>query len=325
MSNIVGIDQRELTSTAIAGGAMSSQWFNAFSTPFYQQIQSLKAFDFKKWAGSVKGGALVIAENIKKGNWGFFKEWLQEAPLVPKIAGIVAGGLIAGTVLIVGGQALGFVGAGVGSLVAAHPAFVGGFLGVTIPTVMSKLTQGVSQAYNFDWAASDKKMMDDLKQAANALYVPLGETVGKSLASLVAGKVGQSVNAATLRIREGAIAAMCMINPTIKETLVDALSSLRYAVQEVVKKALFVMTYINARKVAARLLDKEDTWGKEGQSPFIVSEKVEETWAKVKEDEYFDWVNEQQWEGIETMTSTFFETLGELLSEQGTYEEWIPV
>ncbi|MET0100029.1 MAG: hypothetical protein ABWU11_25545, partial [Arthrospira platensis] len=75
-----------------------------------------------------------------------------------------------------------------------------------------------------------------------------------------------------------------MINPTIKETLVDALSSLRYAVQEVVKKALFVMTYINARKVAAKLLDKEDTWGKEGQSPFIVSEKVEETWAKVKED-----------------------------------------
>ncbi|BAI91653.1 hypothetical protein L1F28_32695 [Arthrospira platensis NCB002] len=324
MSNVVGIDQKELTSTAIAGGAMSAQWFNSFSSTFYQQVQNLKAFDFKKWAGSVKGGALAIAENIKKGNWGFFKDWLLEAPMVPKVAGLLAGGLIAGTVLVIGGKAVGLVAAGAGGVISAHPAFVGGFLGVTVPTLMSKLTQGVSQAYNFDWAASDKKMMDELKQAANALYVPLGETVGKSLAALVAGKVG-SAAATSLRIREGAIAAMCMINPTIKETLVDALSSLRYAVQEVVKKALFVMTYINARKVAAKLLDKEDTWGKEGQSPFIVSEKVEETWAKVKEDEYFDWVNEQQWEGIETMTSTFFETLGELLSEQGTYEEWIPV
>ncbi|MET0099898.1 MAG: hypothetical protein ABWU11_24725, partial [Arthrospira platensis] len=199
MSNVVGIDQRELTSTAIAGGAMSAQWFNSFSSTFYQQVQNLKAFDFKKWAGSVKGGALAIAENIKKGNWGFFKDWLLEAPMVPKVAGLLAGGLIAGTVLIIGGKAVGLVAAGAGGVISAHPAFVGGFLGVTVPTLMSKLTQGVSQAYNFDWAASDKKMMDDLKQAANALYVPLGETVGKSLASLVAGKVGQSVNAATLR------------------------------------------------------------------------------------------------------------------------------
>ncbi|BAI90606.1 hypothetical protein L1F28_17925 [Arthrospira platensis NCB002] len=324
MSNVVGIDQKELTSTAIAGGAMSAQWFNSFSSTFYQQVQNLKAFDFKKWAGSVKGGALAIAENIKKGNWGFFKDWLLEAPMVPKVAGLLAGGLIAGTVLVIGGKAVGLVAAGAGGVISAHPAFVGGFLGVTVPTLMSKLTQGVSQAYNFDWAASDKKMMDELKQAANALYVPLGETVGKSLAALVAGKVG-SAAATSLRIREGAIAAICMINPTIKETLVDALSSLRYAVQAVVNKALFVMAYINARKVAARVLDKEDTWGKEGQSPFVVSEKVEETWAKVKQDDYFDWVNEQQWEGLETMAATFFETLGDLLSEQGTYEEWIPV
>lgn len=324
MSNVVGVDLKELTSTAVAGKEIAAQWFNAFSSQLYKEVQILKSFDFKKWAGSLKGGALAIGENIKKGNWGFFKDWLLEAPMIPKVAGLLAGGVIAGTVLLVGGKAVGLVGAGVGSLVAAHPAFVGGFLGVTVPTLMGKLTQGISQAYNFDWAASDKKMMDDLKQAANALYVPLGETVGKSLAALVAGKVGSTATT-TLRIREGAIAAMCMINPTIKDTLVEALSSLRYAVQAVAKKALFIITYINTRKVAAKLLDKEETWGKEGQSPFIVSEKVEETWSKIKADEYFDWVNEQQWEGMESLASTFFETLGDLLTDQGTYEEWIPV
>lgn len=324
MSNIVGVSNEELTSTALSGGKVNGRWFSTFSSKFFGELQSLKSFDFKQWASDIKGGAIAVWDNIKKGNWGFFRDWLNDAPAIPKAAGVVAGGLITGTTLIVSGAAVGFIGSGVGAVLTKTTTF-GGLAAMSVPAMMGKVTQGVSTAYNFDWASSDKKLMDDLKEAANGLYNPLGETVGKSLASLVAGKVGQSVNTPTLRIREGAIAAMCMINPTIKESLIDGLSSLRYAVQEVAKKMVITVTYINARKVAARLLDKEETWGKEGQSPFIISEQVSETWTKVKQQEIFDWVNEKQWEGVETMASTFFDTLGDLLTDEGTYEEWIPV
>lgn len=48
MSNVVGVDLKELTSTAVAGKEIAAQWFNTFSSQMYKEVQTLKSFDFKK-------------------------------------------------------------------------------------------------------------------------------------------------------------------------------------------------------------------------------------------------------------------------------------
>lgn len=317
---LTGVDEGQLTSTWLTGGKIDLKWFQKGASKVFSFLKDLATFDLRQWLKDVKGGAIEVWKAIKGGNWKLFKDWFKEAPILPKMAATVAVGITAGVVVLVGGAALGMVGAGIASIMGGLG--VGGTLALAavMPGLMSKVVQATSFAYNFDWNVSDKKLYENCKTALENLYEPFGEAIGRSLAALI---VGKAASPPQLELNQKHLACIWLINENIREELVDAITELRVAVRFAATNIAFMLSYSNVRKIAADFFDKENQWGKEGSEPFVFSQKVEKVYEKVKTSEFFSWVNEKQWEGFETGVEAFFETLGDLLTDQSTYETWV--
>ena len=315
-----GVDTRKLSSSFLKGrGEDGDQvWLQDFSEKTFEWVKKAGR-DIKSYWNSVVGGAKTLWEKVTSGDWGFFRRWFDEAPLLPKLAGTGAALLTAGVVVVVGGAVVGGIAGGVKLIVAKLGLANSIALGTAMPVIMGTVLQGVEWAYNFDWAVSDKEIFKRCKEAAERIYEPLGEALGKSLATIVAGRFGESVPRVEVNLRLAA--ATVLINPSLQNRIVDALADLLQSVKQIAYEILFLQTYKGVRQVAAELSGNPE-WGDEGQQPFVIARKVETFYEQVKASDYLSHLNEKQWEGIESFGSSFWEELKDLLTDEDTYVEW---
>lgn len=317
--------------SAIVKGVVSGKWLNDISA---------KAVDWVKNAGKnilsylnqVKGGAIEVFNALASGNWGLFKDWFNNAPLLPKLAGTGAALLTAGILIIGGGQILGSVGSGIGALISrigagvaarigpGGRAFIGGGLAAAVPGMLNHVVQGSEQLWNMDWAQSDESLMAGIKGAVEGLYTPLGQALGRSVASVIVGASVKGVPKVRINIRQ--LANLIEIhdgNESVRESLLSAVSNIWYSVKSAAKRILMSQTYISARKYVAKALGKENDpgWGKVSPNfSFVPGEVFENVVKTAIPDEK---IAEAAIAGFEE----FFETIGDLLTEEDVYAEFI--
>ena len=166
-----GVDTKKLSSSFLKKGGDDGDknWLRKFSSNTYEWVKEAGR-DIKSYWDSVVGGAKTLWEKVTSGDWGFFKRWFNEAPLLPKLAGTGAALLTAGVVVVVGGAAIGGIAGGVKLVIAKLGLANSIALGTAMPVVMGTVLQGVEWAYNFNWAVSDKEIFKKCKEAAERIY-----------------------------------------------------------------------------------------------------------------------------------------------------------
>ena len=313
--------------SAITKGVHNVKWLRDISSKAIEWMKNAGK-NILSYLNQVKGGAIEVFNAIASGNWGLFSDWFKNAPLLPKIAGSGAALLTAGILILGGGKIIGSVGSGLGALISrigtgvaarigpGGVAFLGTALANAAPQIMSAVVQTSERLWHFDWSQSDKALMQGIKNAIEGLYTPLGQALGRSVASIIVG--GAVKNVPKLRINVRQLANLIEIhdgNESVKNSLLSAVTNLWYAVKSAGKNILAKMSYMNVRKYAAKAVGKEDEWGKEAPS-FTFAAQFEEGIKTIVPNEK---VAEAVIEGFEE----FFDTLGDLVTEEDVYTEFI--
>ena len=173
--------------------------------------------------------------------------------------------------------------------------------------------------WHFNWKISDKQLQEDMKSAVTNLYEPLGESLGRSVAAIVVGRgIGGSNAIPKLRINTTQIANLIELSggsETVRDTLVDAVTEMWWAVKAAAQTILFKFVYLNGRKYIERVTGKELGGAEEAES-FIFAEKFEEKVRDLVPDEQ---ISDAVINGFEA----FFDSLGELITEEDTYATFI--
>lgn len=312
--------------TAFVRGEADTKWLGEISSQALGWMKNAGK-DILAHLEKVKGGAIEVWNAISSGNWNLFKQWWNGASTVEKGAGV----LLAGTIIYVGGSAIGGIARGIGALLTrigtaaagaasrigpGGRAFLGGTLAMTAPQLMSSVVQTSEKLWHFDWAQSDKSLMDGIKGAIEGLYTPLGQALGRSVASVIVG--GSVKNVPKVRINIRQLANLIEIhdgNESVRNSLLEAVANIWQSVKSAAKSILFKMAYMNIRKYAAKAVGKQDEWGKEAPS-FTFASQFEEGIKIIIPNEKGA---EVAIEGFEE----FFDTIGELLTEEDVYTEFI--
>ncbi|WP_019487450.1 hypothetical protein [Kamptonema formosum] len=316
--------------TAFVRGEANLKWLGEISSQAVNWMKNAGK-DILAHLEKVKGGAIEVWNAISSGNWDLFKSWWNGASTVEKGAGV----LLAGTIIYVGGSAIGGIARGIGAVLTrivsaatgaaarvgpGGRAFLGGTLAMTAPQLMSTVVQTSEKLWHFDWAQSDKSLMNGIKNAIEGLYTPLGQALGRSVASVIVGASVKNVPKVRINIRQ--LANLIEIhdgNESVRNSLLEAVANIWQAVKSAGKKILFNMTYMNVRKFVAKGLGKENDpgWGKESPNfTFAYNEKWEETVKTV-------FPNEKLAEVVIESFEEFFDTIGELLTEEDVIAEFI--
>ena len=316
-----GVRKSKLSATFFKsqGEGGDEGWLNDVAANLVEKVKTAGR-DVQKYLRSVAGGARVVFEKVTQGDWGFFREWFNEAPLLPKLAGTGAALLTGAVVLFVGGSAVAGVGAGMKGMLAASGFTNMVLLADAMPRVMGTVINAGEWAYNFDWAVPDSALVAQCKDAITGIYEPLGEALGAAVAGMLAGSIG-SAFAQRVDLDMTLLAYFCIVNPTLEEEIVDAMSGLLQSVKDIAYEVLFLQTYKGVRQIAGKLTGNEE-WGEDGQEPFIISQKVNEAYEKVKASDYLGHLTDEHWEGIEAFGESFYETFKDLLQEEDTYVNW---
>jgi hypothetical protein len=188
-----------------------------------------------------------------------------------------------------------------------------------LPTLAEKVVQTSEMFWHFDWKISDKQLREDMRSAVTNLYEPLGESLGRSLAAIVVGRgLGGGANIPRVKINPSQIANLIELSggsEQVRDILIDAITEMWFAVKSAAQTILFKYIYLNGRKYLERKTGKE-LGGAEEADSFVFAEKFEEKVKQIVPDEE---VSGAIIKGFEA----FFETLGELLTEEDTYAVFI--
>lgn len=317
-----GVRASRLSGSFFKGGGDNADknWLQEVGSDLVEKVKSLGR-DIGKYLKSVVGGARVVFEKVTSGDWDFFKRWFDEAPLIPKLAGTGAALLTGAVVIFAGGSIVGSAVGGIKGLVASLGLTNSILLAGAMPAIMGTVINAGEWAYDFDWATPDISLIKQCKDAINNIWEPLGESMGQALAAIVVGRFGRTA-APAVDVDLTMAAYFTIINPSLQDQIIDALASLVSAVKSIAYEILFLQTYKGVRQIAAKLTGN-DEWGEEGQQPFIISQKVERVYERVKASDYLGHISDEQWEGIEAFGESFMETLKDLLQEEDTYTNWI--
>lgn len=316
--------------TAFVKGEADLDWLKSVSSKALEWMRNAGK-DILAYLQKVKGGAIEVWNAISSGNWGLFKSWWNGASVVEKGAGV----LLAGTIIYVGGSLLGGIARGIGVLLSRLTAaatgaaarlsprvqgFLAGGLAAAAPGLINHVTQGTEQLFNMDWAKSDESLTSEIKSAIDGLYTPLGQALGRSVASVIVGATVGNVPKVRINVRQ--LANLIEIhdgNESVRNSLIDAVTNLWHAVKSAAKRMLMSQAYMSARKYVAKGLGKEDDpgWGKVSPSfSFVPGEKFEDVIKTVVP-------NEKAAEAVIAGFETFFETIGDLVTEEDVYAEFI--
>jgi hypothetical protein len=180
------------------------------------------------------------------------------------------------------------------------------------------VTRGLETAWHYDWGKSEAKLLAEMKAALVALYTPLGETLGRSLACIIVGRsLGGGAGIPKVRINCAQIASLIEISggtETVRETLIDAVADLWSSVRSAAQAIVIRFLHLNGKKMVERQMGKKADQNE--TESFIFAEKFEEKIQKIFPDEN---ISQAVIDGFEA----FFDTLGDLLTEQDTYAEFV--
>ena len=186
------------------------------------------------------------------------------------------------------------------------------------PQLASRLVQSVEQVWHFNWKASDKELRDGIKNAVTNLYEPLGEFVGRSVATVLVGRGLGGNNIPKIRINTGQLARLIELSggsEVIRDSLIDAVTDIWYAVKSAAQFILMKFLYLNGRQFIEKLTGKELGGEAEGES-FVFAEKFEEKIRDIVP-------GEEAEDAVINGFEVFFETIGELLTEEDLYAEYV--
>lgn len=263
----------------------------------------------------VEGGR-VLVDKVAKRDWGFFKDWLREAPFVAKAAGLAASAGSIGVAVLSGTKVVGAVAAtGLGKFVTG----VAVTAGLSRARFFEGTFQYVEQALNFDWNINLDKFVKQLQSRLEDFYSDafgsLGSAFGRSAATVV---VNRELGSARVRINSTTCAVATLIDPSIEQDMINALTDICFSGRAVITQILTMISFVGVRQIAANVLDKPE-WVNGGDSPFIISEKVEEAWEANKK-------NHPEYKYLWKFSETFFNAFGDRMRDLLTDEEtWLEV
>lgn len=188
-----------------------------------------------------------------------------------------------------------------------------------LPTLAEKVVQTTETLWHFDWRISEKQLREDMKNAMTNLYEPLGESLGRSCAAIIVGRgIGGGSAIPKLRINCTQLANLVELSggsELVRDTLIDAITEAWWAVKSAAQTILFKFMYLNGRRYIEKKTGQSLGGEKESDS-FVFAEKFEEKIREILPDED---LSEAAINGFEA----FFETLGDLISEEDTYATFI--
>lgn len=165
------------------------------------------------------------------------------------------------------------------------------------------LVQGIlnfgETLWNFNFQYTDKQIMDQIKGLIDGLYGSAGDFMGKSLASLI---VGGTLSPPKVQINVRGLALNWLINPEIRDEMLQSVSMFAYQGISVAKQVLVRYALLKGRhalkeywKVAPswaksavskvwKDADKVITnWGNEGNKPWSIATHIEEKVEKIED------------------------------------------
>ncbi|NEN90309.1 MAG: hypothetical protein F6K48_15890 [Okeania sp. SIO3H1] len=308
------IDTATLSSALIYGQELDKDYFKKVGSDVLE-IFELPIIGAKNFLGKIVNGGKELVKSVFNGTFGkIFGKWAKESPVAAG-AGVLAAGLALGTVIVVGGAAVGVL-AGGGAAVGAVGTALGGLgsfgagaakvagAGATFLTGTSLLTgKSVGQLvtgalnfaetiYSFNFNKTDEEINKEIESTINALYGPTGEYIGQQVAGVLVGGI---FNPPKVQINIRALQLAWDINPDIRDDLLNNTSSLAYLGITAFRRIAVNQAYMKGRqgiKDAWGRLPEEvrskfpnlnsaiTNWGAKGSKPWsiqgFVEKKIEE-------------------------------------------------
>lgn len=308
------IEAKTLTSSLTTDGEETDvKWFKEMKSPVADWLKlpsiNIEGFfkNLQEAISSLKNVGEALKDLGKKlGNWNsIFKgasKKIEEykgaiISFAKKPGGWVAGALAAVTAV---GAAIGL------NAIGANPVNV----------VQAGLNFGEA-LWNFNFQYTDKQIMDQIKSLIDGMYSSAGDFAGKSLAQLI---VGGTLTPPKVQINVRGLALNWLINPEIREEMLQNVSSFAYQGITVAKQIMVRFALLKGRhalkeywKVAPgwakkavssvwKDADKVITnWGNEGNKPWSIATHVEEKVEKIEDQKLQDFTEnflESFWEGF---------------------------
>ncbi|MEL7039828.1 MAG: hypothetical protein AAFO04_30150 [Cyanobacteria bacterium J06592_8] len=245
---------------------------------------------------NMKDGAVELWKSIRNGSFGkIFRQWAKDDP-VGAAAGVAAAGLAAGTMLIVGGQAIGWVVGSAGSVLGKVGILgkVGGAIG--LGGAAEKVLNTAETIYRLDFNQSDESIMQEINQSINNLYEPAGEFLGKQIAAIVAGGATEPPK---VEINVKALSLAWALNPEIRQDLLDNVSELAYLGMQTFSEIGIKLALMHGRRGIKKLWEKSpesikklipgigkkiENWGETGSEPWTIESAVNEQVEKISDE-----------------------------------------
>lgn len=279
----------------------------------------------------------TLPSNISRSESDIDEDYYQEKGVSSSDTSLlkkIAIGVGFGIVIIAGGVLIAWVVSATGILAAAGGALIGffKFLGLSLAAatgagLMSFLVQSAEVAWHHDWNQTDTDILREIESIKNALGGPVGEFIGRSLATLL---VGSALQTPIIEVRARAVALAIIVNPSISDRLIDAFADILAAVKSAGASIFAKLAFLNSRALIRNtwnslddnikgslpgLNDFIDDWGIEERSSLIIAERVEERIENIE--------NEFLRNALEEGLEVFFETLGDLLIEEEPNIRWV--
>ncbi len=303
------ISESQLSSAIIYGNELDANYFKSVGSDILD-IFKLPIVGVKSFIGKVVNGGKQLVRSVFNGTLGrLFGKWAKENPVAAG-AGVLAGGLALGTIVVVGGATVGVLAGGAGALGAIGTALGGlGAVGAGVAKVgtagaallgTTSILTGKSAGqlitgtlnfaetiYNFNFNQTDEDINKEIESTINALYGPAGEYIGQQVAGVL---VGGLFNPPKVQINIRALRLAWNINPEIRDDLLNNTSTLAHlgitAFRTIAIKQAFMKGRQGIKDFWAGLpkgvkskfpnLDKAITnWGAKGSKPWSIQGVVE--------------------------------------------------
>lgn len=229
------------TASAVYNGTADQGWMKSFVKGALEKPWVQKVIMSAQQAISAITDAATRA-------WNFLTQWFRDDP-VGATAGVVAGVLTLGVLIVVGGQIAAFVG-GLGLIGKIKLLIGAGLALVSLGGVLRHIVRGVSYIWNFNFNITDAEIARQQAAALDGVYALAGDALGTLLGSVVCGtSVAAGVGLVRLDIAAAAkVIKVLATDEDIREEITSRFHVLISGAGRAVANIAFLEIYKNARK-----------------------------------------------------------------------------
>lgn len=293
---MVVIAAATLSSAITSEEPVDLTWLKQIGSPLAELVKK-PVVSAGNFLNRVAEGGKALVESIRKGTFGkIFNQWAKDDPLAAA-AGTVAAGLAAGTLLIVGGAAVGWLTGGVGAAVSSLGVGGGLVVGGGLGGLATGILTTAETLYEFDVQISDKQILADIKAAVDNLYGPAGEFIGRQIATMAVGGLNSPPK---VRINMRTMALVWQLKPELRQEMLQNVSNFAYQGIQTGLQIAIKYAFLHGRRAIKKLwkrfpdgvkklvpgLDKAIAkWGDEDNEPWSLEDGVNKLEKTVIKDE----------------------------------------